>query len=813
MDATSRAAVGGEHPDSVAAPATPSPLGVALKTRRTELALSQRALARAANVAQSTIAQLETGAQSETTPANIHALATALGCEARDLVGWAVLREPAPSLPDGGSAGLRLIPHALIDRSPLNPRRHFSPAALDDLAASLRERGVLQNLLVRPDPAAAGRYLIVAGERRWRAAGLNIERDHWPTDHPLPCKVVEADEAEHRTLAIIENLQREEVSPLDEAESMRSLLTYEGWDTDRLARAIGKTARHVQLRLALLTRLDEDVRAALANGAIVLAVARALTAAPLVLQRDMLDRILRGDPSLRRAEDVAAQVRAAVWPARRSLFARADYTGPATEDAVTGEELLLDVEQCRTLQQAAIAAKVAELQTRFDWVLLKEHNDFWTPGGADRIAQLTELSPAEDVEDGYGAVVRVAGNLDVVVFEDLAKRAAPPAPPAAAADDDPAQDARRAALAEGLDRLFAPTDPVEAVSQDRRRYALQAKTRALQAAILAHPGAWKQQLVLALLGCRDLCDVAAPPPRPENAVVDAEISDVLQRFRDDLGADLFLPISADWPYLSLTTEGPATFYGSVTEAALALLPRLQALPDDEMDLLLAALTASRCSTRFLPARPNLGDGPLVLATAAAVGADVVTHGWRLNAAYLATLTADQMERLAEDIGAAPDLEEFAALTRKQQERCLLDAVAANDVRHVPPELRFAPRAEIETALRADSEEPSTPTAPAPCAITGLPDAVDADALARLRAAIATLPEYGRIALPLEANGATLTLFKAAQHDDGTPLIYDAEAFDDGFARRSIGDVKPSHLRSFVSLWLEQHALAAETVHG
>ena len=792
MDAISTPGETGEPLDSAQSSlaATPSALGRRLKELRTAAALSQRALSRASGVAQSFISKLESGEAAKADPDIIVALAKSLDCPPVDLLGEAF------AAPSAAPAGDVMIPRARIRPSPLNPRRLFDEEALSDLAASLAAAGQLQNLIVRPDPENAGDYLLISGERRWRAAGLNIERGVWPADHTMRCMVMDVDDVQHRLLAIIENLQRVDVAPMDEAETYREMIALGDWDTASIAARIGKTPRHVQLRLALLSRLDEPVQAALRSGDIQLAHARALTAAPAPLQRLLLDRMMRGDPSLRRADDIAMQIRTATFPASRALFPLNTYQGDRADDTVTGEMLLLDGEKAKELQTAAIKARVAELQTRHAWVQVLEHNDYWTPGGADRIVPLSDLPPGDDVgPEGIGAVVRIDGYLNVAIFEPLVilPKPAAPLPPADEPEPDQPSTAR--------ETTPARPDPIAAVSPERRLYALQAKTRALQAAMLVHPDAWLHQLALALMGCQAVAGIVAAPPRPENAVVAPEVAAVLQRYRAQLGGDeVFLPMSAEWPYLSLARTGSDAYSTSVEASALTVLPRLQAMGVDVLSHLLAALTASRCGTRYLPMRLNLGDDPLVLATVASIGADVALSPQPLDAAYLETLTADQLERLAADTGACTDVQEFSALTRKGQYALILDHIAANDVRHIPPEMRFADIATTLDALQAEAEGETEET-PA-CRITGLQDAVPTKTLAQLATAVAQLPEFGRILLPLEARGATLSLMKQTHGE--TPETYSAEAFDDGFKRVAVADAKPSHIASFVRIWLDEH---------
>jgi ParB family chromosome partitioning protein len=144
--------------------------------------------------------------------------------------------------------------------------------ALDELTESIRERGILQPLLARPHPGTNGRYQIVAGERRWRAAaaaGL----------HEVPVLVRDMPDSEAASAALVENLQRQDLNAIEEAEGFHRLLTEFGLTQEALAQAVGKSRSHVANTLRLLN-LPPVVRAELRNGTITAGHARALLALP-----------------------------------------------------------------------------------------------------------------------------------------------------------------------------------------------------------------------------------------------------------------------------------------------------------------------------------------------------------------------------------------------------------------------------------------------------------------------------------------------------------------------------------------------------
>ncbi|HTZ36605.1 MAG TPA: ParB/RepB/Spo0J family partition protein [Stellaceae bacterium] len=182
------------------------------------------------------------------------------------------------------SAGVREVAIELIRPGAYQPRRRFDETELEALAQSVREKGVLQPLLVRPVDEAAAAFELVAGERRWRAAqraGL----------HQVPVLVRPMADSEALEIALIENLQREDLTALEEAEAYRRLMAEFGRTQTGLADAVGKSRSHVANTLRLLG-LPEAVRQRLEEGAITAGHARALLAAedPAALAAEIVRR-------------------------------------------------------------------------------------------------------------------------------------------------------------------------------------------------------------------------------------------------------------------------------------------------------------------------------------------------------------------------------------------------------------------------------------------------------------------------------------------------------------------------------------------
>ncbi len=178
--------------------------------------------------------------------------------------------------------GFALIATAEIEPHPDQPRRHFDEAALEELAASIARRGVIQPVIVRP--LGPGRYQLVAGERRWRAA----QRARL---HEIPALVRQLDDADVGALALIENLQREDLNPIEEAAAYQRLSENDGLSQADLARMVDKSRSHVANLMRLLV-LPAEVQAMLEDGRLQMGHARALINAPdcAALARDVVER-------------------------------------------------------------------------------------------------------------------------------------------------------------------------------------------------------------------------------------------------------------------------------------------------------------------------------------------------------------------------------------------------------------------------------------------------------------------------------------------------------------------------------------------
>lgn len=202
-----------------------------------------------------------------------------------------------------------MVPVENIVPNPDQPRRDFEPEALKDLADSLRQKGVIQPLIVR-QIGDAGRYEIVAGERRWRAAQM-------AKLHELPVIVREFSDSEVLEIAIIENIQRAELNAIEEALAYKQLMQRFGHTQEKIAEALSRSRSHIANLLRLLT-LPEDVQVFVKEGKLSAGHARALITTPNAseLARQV---VLRG-LSVREAEQLVRK--AATEPASKRPVAR-----------------------------------------------------------------------------------------------------------------------------------------------------------------------------------------------------------------------------------------------------------------------------------------------------------------------------------------------------------------------------------------------------------------------------------------------------------------------------------------------------------
>ena len=200
-----------------------------------------------------------------------------------------------PAAPVERHRGQRRVPIESVRANPRNPRKTFAETELAELADSIRERGIIQPIVVRAMKGAADTFEIIAGERRWRAAQRAAL-------HDVPVVVVEVNDNEALQLAIIENVQRADLNALEEAAGYQALADAHGYTQEDIAKTVGKSRSHVANTMRLL-KLPASVREQLASGALSAGHARMLVGQPNAEQL-ATDIIARG-LNVRQVEDLA----------------------------------------------------------------------------------------------------------------------------------------------------------------------------------------------------------------------------------------------------------------------------------------------------------------------------------------------------------------------------------------------------------------------------------------------------------------------------------------------------------------------------
>ena len=247
------------------------------------------------------------------------------------------------------SPGVQQLPVDVLEPSPFQPRQEMDESALQELADSIAQRGILQPLLVRPTPGRPEHYQIIAGERRWRAAQrISL--------HEVPVLVRPLSDSDAMAAGLVENLQREDLNAIEEAEGYKRLLEEFSLSQDKLGEAVGKSRAHIGNVVRLL-KLPEPVRALLRGGQLSAGHARALLTHPDPVKA--AKEVVKRDLSVRQTEALAAQ---ATRPAKTASGAapRADADVEALAHSLS-ERLGLKVQIKYNGKSGAVILNYADL--------------------------------------------------------------------------------------------------------------------------------------------------------------------------------------------------------------------------------------------------------------------------------------------------------------------------------------------------------------------------------------------------------------------------------------------------------------------
>lgn len=234
----------------------------------------------------------------------------------------ALLGDTSPLSQPGESSGVTMLPIAKVESYRKQPRKQFDDEALQDLAESIRIHGIIQPLTVRR--LSSGYYQIIAGERRWRAARLAGLSE-------VPVLVIEADDRKAMELALIENLQREDLNPIEEAEGYKVLMEDYNLTQEEAAERVGKSRSNVANVLRLLN-LSAPVRALLSEGKLSAGHARALLGLKGGAQEKAARAVVEGDLSVRQTEALVKKLQSPPKEPKADKPAGVDYVAEAERE-------------------------------------------------------------------------------------------------------------------------------------------------------------------------------------------------------------------------------------------------------------------------------------------------------------------------------------------------------------------------------------------------------------------------------------------------------------------------------------------------
>lgn len=335
---------------------------------------------------------------------------------------------------DTAESGTMMLRLDQLVRSQLNPRKTFDEDDLAGLRESVAVDGILQNLVVRPhlDPATGTQstvavdggpelpvFEIIGGERRWRVLN-DLSRDgRWdPAASNIRCVAVNADNAQALVLAIVENLQRQDVPPIEEADAFAALqdLDPATWSSAAIAERIGKTPRYVQQRIALSEKLAPACREALQDGTIDVTRARILCTVGSERQAELLELIRKNDYRVNTERGLRENATYSMVPAERAIFDVA-ASGLETVTNDQGETFIPDRDGFEAAQRAAVEARVLELGKQYPWVEFLTGHTMWSSWPKAK----KDTDPAE-----IGAVVLLDHTLDVEIREGVVRAGGTP---------------------------------------------------------------------------------------------------------------------------------------------------------------------------------------------------------------------------------------------------------------------------------------------------------------------------------------------------------------------------------------------------
>lgn len=512
---------------------------------------------------------------------------------------------------------IQMLTHKQLTPSKLQPRTTFSETALRELADSILEKGILQNLVAR---AKGEKFEIAAGERRWRAVWLLIEEGKVEKDFPLPVKVEDLSDLELVELATTENINRDDMHPLDEANAFSKMLEL-GSDVDSIALKMGMSKRTVGQRLAIASKLSQNVKEAFANDELTLAQAQQLTAASFETQDEILEQILSDEWHDWTPENIKAFLSSNQISVSNAIFDVSLYKGEVTNNLFDdeSESCFVDTEQARRLQLEAIQAKKDDYAKTWQWVEAMYADSFsrW---------HYDSPEPVNPKEQGV-AILVYGDSLKVEVIEGLVKRY-----PVASSQ-----------ATENLasEKKEKPKLPKDAYTKKLLETSRKLKTIALQTELQKD---FRTCLIVNIMGMLGVADVklSTDPNHPGKDYHTPALAAIFDRHAEALAKTLDARIVEAYPLRA-----------RVYSEQLKVYEYLKSLETTQLQDVFTALTASTYGT-WSGYNPDTGDNTLAVSIATDLDINMQEH-FTLSEDYLKLYRKDALIKLAHFLGTTMDI--------------------------------------------------------------------------------------------------------------------------------------------------------------
>jgi ParB family chromosome partitioning protein len=555
-----------------------------------------------------------------------------------------------------------------LEPSRSNPRKMMDRRSLEGLAASIRNDGLLQNLVVSPLKGKGQHYRIVSGERRFRALKLLQQRGELDGDFAVPVEIRSSlSKDDSLRIATVENLQRQNLTPLEEAAALTKLI-HEGATLDDVAARTGLSRTTIKRRVAL-NGLCDEAKAALAIGSINLSQAEAMTLGGDEAQRKFLDEIesgsdLNGDDIKFALLDDKSWVALAIFPVEQ-------YGGTITTDLFAEDETSFfdDREEFLRLQKEAVMQLANHHKTSAAWVEVTE---------AYRMPDW-QYCEAEEGERG-GVVINLSPSGRVDIREGLVKR-----------------DIDKHTAEETADSPIAPRKPKAAYSSVLCAYIAHHKTAAVQEMLFACPRKVKEVAIVARLGMfrpHEAMAALAREAEPQSAY--AVLEGQVRRFAAMLG------------FAIEESEPVWTQFPLEDSNDLALYEAVRGLTDHDLDQLETLLTALVFGQEFCQ-RLDSGDS-LFNRVARDLCVDMRYH-WHPDRSFLERRTRDQLIAIAVDCGYADNTGKVATYKKAELVNSLLWYFDAARSAATPTSSQEKARGWLPDAMRFPAVDPDAKAEP------------------------------------------------------------------------------------------------------